>query len=128
VIVDASVGIEIAVGSEIGRRALKRLPDNVFVPELFYAEVPYVLRRLVALRKLSAKQADVAHESICGPVFTALPVHHLHEEIWQLSTMVSAYDAHYVVLARETDMLLLTCDRRLANHRRLGMTCELIEN
>jgi predicted nucleic acid-binding protein len=128
VILDASVGVEIAVGSEAGRRALKRLPDNVFVPELFYAEVPSILRRLVALRKLSTKQADAAHESICGPVFTALPVHHLHSEIWRLSTMVSAYDAHYVVLARETDMVLLTCDRRLATHRRLGISCELIHN
>jgi predicted nucleic acid-binding protein len=121
VILDASIGVEIALGTDAGRRAIPQLPDEVFVPELFITEVHRVLRRLRARKEITDGMVAAAREFIASPAMIVLPVHHLEDDLWKLSAAVSAYDAQYLVLARTTGTALMTRDKRLASHSNLGV-------
>ena len=120
-ILDASVGVEIALGTESGRRAILLLPDEVFVPELFVTEVHRVLRRFRARNEITDGMVSAARAFMTSPALTVLPVHHLEDDLWKLSAAVSAYDAQYLVLARTTGTALMTRDKRLASHSNLGV-------
>jgi predicted nucleic acid-binding protein len=113
-ILDSSVAVEVALGSHTGRRAIPILADELFVPELFFAEFHSVLHKLRLRKIVDAETTRKARTVLKGLHVLALPVHHLEDQLWKTAQGVSAYDAHYVVLARETKMPLATCDRRLA--------------
>lgn len=115
-ILDSSVAAEVAIGSELGHRVLPHLSDELFVPELFFAEIFSVFKKLRMRKVVDSTKVNEALEVLRGLRLVVLPVHQLTESLWKLSQQVSAYDAHYVVLARELNVPLATCDRRLANN------------
>lgn len=126
-ILDASVGVEIALGTESGRRAIPLLPDEVFVPELFVTEVHRVLRRFRARNEITDGMVSAARAFIASPALTVLPVHHLEDDLWKLSAAVSAYDAQYLALARASGVALMTRDKRLGSHTNLGVQILLVD-
>ena len=113
-ILDSSVAVEVALGTETGRRAIPQLADELYVPELFFAELHSVLNKLKARKLIDSHAAHAARKTLNSLGLCPLPVHHLEDELWKLSQGMSAYDAHYVVLAKASKMPLATCDRRLA--------------
>lgn len=121
-IIDSSVAIEVALGSEVGRRAIPQLADDLFVPELFFAEFHSVLHKLRVRKLIDASATRDARNALKDLQLCALPVHHLEDELWKMSQGVSAYDAHYAVLAKASRMPLATCDRRLASTDLVGVT------
>ena len=125
-IIDSSVAVEVALGSRAGRDAIELLDEDLFVPELFYAEFHSVLHRLRTRKEISAAQVSEARRVLSGLDVEARPVHHLEEELWRVAQRVSAYDAHYVVLANEIGVPLATRDRRLASNTNLGVRFLLI--
>jgi predicted nucleic acid-binding protein len=92
------------------------LEVRVHVPELVFAEVAHVLRRLVGSKLVSAGDARAILDN-----FAALPLRvHSHVPFAvpaldrALVAGVSGYDAFYIVLAEVLDATLVTADRRLA--------------
>ena len=126
-IIDSSVAVEVALGSQVGRDAIPMLAQDLFVPELFFAEFHYVLHRLRTRKAINNAQVDDARRVLAGLSVEALPVHHLEEALWRTAQRVSAYDAHYVVLAKELNVPLVTRDRRLANNENLGVKFVVID-
>jgi predicted nucleic acid-binding protein len=55
-----------------------------------------------------------------------MPIHHLEAELWKASQAISAYDAHYVVLASAMNVLVATFDARLAKSNSLGVRFVLV--
>lgn len=126
-ILDASIGVEIALGTEAGRRVIPQLPDEVFVPELFITEVHRVLRCLRARKEITDAMVAAARDFISSPALIVLPVHHLEDDLWKLSVAVSAYDAQYMALARASGTPLMTRDKRLGSHTNLGVRILLVD-
>ena len=126
-ILDASIGVEIALGTEAGRRVIPQLSDEVFVPELFITEVHRVLRRLRARKEITDGMVSAARAFVTSPALTVLPVHHLEDDLWKLSAAVSAYDAQYLALARASGAALMTRDKRLGSHRNLGVRILVVD-
>ena len=125
-IIDSSVAVEVGLGSRVGRDAIALLAQDLFVPELFYAEFHSVLHRLRTRKEIDTAQVNEARRVLNGLDLVALPVHHLEDSLWRIAQRVSAYDAHYVVLARELGVPLATRDRRLANNEDLGVQFLLV--
>lgn len=125
-ILDASVGVEVALSSPVGRRAIPLLADELIVPDLFYAEFHSVLHKLRLRKVIDAAQVREARSAVRRLGLLAMPVHHLEDELWKASQAISAYDAHYVVLARVMKMPVATCDARLAKSNSLGVRFLLI--
>ena len=126
-ILDASIGVEIALGTEAGRRVIPQLSDEVFVPELFITEVHRVLRRLRARKEITDGMVSAARAFVTSPALTVLPVHHLEDDLWKLSAAVSAYDAQYLALARASGAALMTRDKRLGSHTNLGVRILVVD-
>jgi predicted nucleic acid-binding protein len=115
IVLDASVAVEMLLGSEIGRSALEHVEreSEVHVPEHFYLEALSVLRRYAL--------AGEVREPHLGRMLTLLaelrairyPALML-AEIWELRAELTVYDAAYLALARLLDARLLTLDAGLA--------------
>ena len=69
----------------------------------------------VRLRKvIDAAQVREARTSVRRLALLAIPIHHLEAELWKALQAISAYDAHYVVLANAMKRAGRTFDARLA--------------
>ena len=117
IVVDASVVIEVLLGTVAGRKAASRLfdsGDSLHAPHLVDLEVAQALRRYCAAAQLKPGRAAEAIQDLSD-----LPImRHAHDlllpRIWLLRHAVTAYDAAYLALADVLDATLVTRDRRLA--------------
>lgn len=117
IVVDASVVLEVLLGTAAGRRAEGRLFDRgaaLHAPHLLDVEVAQVLRRYAAAGDVTPARAAEAIEDL-GDLPIARHDHGLLlPRIWQLRHKVTAYDAAYLALSDALDAPLLTRDGRLA--------------
>jgi len=117
IVIDASAIIEVLLRSPLGRNVERRVFDphqTLHAPELIDLEILQVLRRHLAAGLLTDLSALKALNW-----FQDLPMtRHSHQpcvdRIWALRHNLTAYDAAYVALAESLDVVLVTCDRRLA--------------
>jgi predicted nucleic acid-binding protein len=124
VVIDASAGVELLLGTEVGKALQARLPQPVveWVPEIFYAEVAGVLRRAELSGRMSAARAAVALDRLLSMPTRRVQVRSLVAEAWTLRHNVIVADALYVVLARHLAAPLATADLALANAPGLGVS------
>ena len=90
-------------------------------PDLLRVEVLSVLRRQLAIGRLTADQAEHAVLDLLDSPLVTYPSGALLRRAWALRDNVTAYDACYVALAEALDCPLCTADGRLA--RAPGLTC-----
>ncbi len=129
IVLDASVVLEIVLGSVEARKAVDRieaLAGPVHAPHLLDIEVSHVLRRIERERRVEVARIEGARRA-----FAAMPiVRHGHgallPRIWELRTVLTAYDASYVALAEGLSARLLTRDRRLAKAAGLRAVVEVV--
>jgi len=129
IVLDASVLVELLLGTKRGRSIAERLADpalGLHVPHLADIEVTQALRRYVLVGQLDADCAAAALEDL-----RVLDLErHAHEpllgRVWVLRGNLSAYDAVYVALAEALETTLLTCDGRLARASVVAGRVELV--
>ncbi len=117
IVLDASVVIELVLGTEDGREVARRISDpalTLHVPHLLDVEVAQVVRRYVLAGQISAERGASAVEALTALDLERHPHEPLLPRIWALRANLTAYDAAYVALAEILDAPLLTRDRRLA--------------
>lgn len=128
-VVDASVGIKLFLMEPLSDQAhalFARLtgdpPAHVYVPDLFYIECASILWKYVQRFDYPAARAhqdshDLVHLPLHSVPLTALAAPAL---ALAAETGCTAYDAAYIVLARELALPLITADTALA--RRFAST------
>ena len=120
-ILDASVGVEIVRKTPLGQRAIQLLDDNLHAPDIFLAEVFHVLKRMTALRQISARDANISAALVSQMPLTFLTVSNYQSQLWNVATKVSSYDAHYVILAQTLGQPIITLDQKLMRRKDLGV-------
>ena len=120
-ILDASVGVEIVRKTPLGQRAIQLLDDNLHAPDIFLAEVFHVLKRMTALRQISARDANISAALVSQMPLTFLTVSNYESQLWNVATKVSSYDAHYVILAQTLGQPIITLDEKLMRRKDLGV-------
>ena len=130
VVLDASVVVELVLGTRVGARVRGRLLDpriSLHGPELLDLEVLNVLRRYVQAGRIAADRAEAAVRRLNeldlrrhrhGPM---LP------RIWSRRANLTACDAAYVALAEVLYGPLLTKDARLLRTPNLRVPVELFD-
>lgn len=129
IVLDASVVLELLLGTAAGARAARRLEaaaDSLHAPHLLDLEVAQVLRRYVRGRELDARRAGKAVDDLLDLPLTRYPHEWLLPRIWALRGRLTAYDAAYVALAEVLEGPLLTRDRALAAGAPEGVDVEVI--
>jgi predicted nucleic acid-binding protein len=117
IVLDASVLVELLLGTGTGRSVARRIADpelGLHVPHLVDVEVAHVLRRYVRDGDLDAASAEAALQDLRDLDLVRHPHEPLLDRVWTLRDRLTAYDAVYVALAEGLDAVLLTCDRKLA--------------
>lgn len=127
-VLDASVVVELVLGTRTGARLRRRLSDpriSLHSPELVDLEVLNVLRRFM-------KSDAVAPTRVAGAVGRLEELdlqRHRHapmlRRIWSWRHNPTMYDAAYVTLAEVLGGPLLTTDGRLANAPGLTVPVEV---
>lgn len=117
IVIDASVVIEVLLGTAAGRAIEGRVFDSrasLHAPHLVDVETAHVLRRYEATGDLTGGRAAEAIEDLRDLPITRHEHALLLPRIWQLRRNLTAYDAAYVALADALDATLLTRDAKLA--------------
>jgi predicted nucleic acid-binding protein len=117
IVVDASVVVEVLLGTPAGRRAEAVLfadGADLHAPHLLDVEVAHVVRRYAAGGAMKPGRAAEAIDDLGDLPITRHGHVALLPRIWQLRQAVTAYDAAYLALAAALDATLLTRDARLA--------------
>ena len=117
-VLDASVVIELVLGTRTGARLRQRLADpriSLHSPELVDLEVLNALRRFMRLRTVAADRVAAAIERLDGLDLRRHRHGPMLRRIWSWRANLTTYDAAYVALAEVLDAPLLTADERLAN-------------
>ena len=120
-ILDASVGVEIVRKTPLGQRAIQLLDDNLHAPDIFLAEVFHVLKRMTALKQISARDANNSAALVSQMPLTFLTVSNYQSQLWNVATKISSYDAHYVILAQTLGQPIITLDQKLMRRKDLGV-------
>jgi len=117
IVVDASVVIEVLLGTAAGRSIEGRLFDRrarLHAPHLLDVEVAQVLRCYGAAGDLTPGRGAEAVSDLADLPITRHEHVLLLPRIWQLRQNLTAYDAAYVALADALDATLFTRDAKLA--------------
>jgi predicted nucleic acid-binding protein len=123
IVLDASVLVELLVGTARGRSIAERIGDpsvGLHVPHLADVEVAQSLRRYVASREIDAASAAAALANLRSLDLQRHPHEPLLDRVWALRGNLTAHDAVYAALAEALDATLLTCDAKLARAPGLG--------
>jgi predicted nucleic acid-binding protein len=115
-VVDASVVVELLLGSRAGAAAAAAIGDSdgvLHAPDLLDVEVPQAFRRLVSVGSISEARGAGAVDLLPSVPARRAPVGPLVPRMWALKETLSAYAGAYVALAEALGCPLLTCDARL---------------
>jgi predicted nucleic acid-binding protein len=125
IVVDASVLTTALVDDGVdGDHARRRLRGQVLAaPELIDLEVASVLRRLSGSGDVPVRRAELALADLVALPLRRAAHRCLLSRCWSLRANVTTYDAAYVALAEELDVVLLTADARLG--RVPGVRCQV---
>jgi predicted nucleic acid-binding protein len=93
-------------------------------PELARVETANILRRLEQAKRITAAEANAAHDDFMELALELYPFEPFAGRIWTLRHAVTSYDAWYVALAEALNLPLATLDQRLARVR--GPTCKFL--
>lgn len=116
VVIDASAGAEIVVGTRRGRALARLLQAETegWVPEHFYAEVLAVVRRRLLIEKtITEVQATKAIDHLRAWHLRKASIAPLLDAAWAHRHNMTAADALYVALAHHLGARLLTDDHHL---------------
>jgi predicted nucleic acid-binding protein len=117
IVVDASVVVEVLLGTAAGRAVEGRLFARraaLHAPHLMDIEVAHVLRRYAAAGEMTPARAAEAVEDLKDLPITRHEHTMFLPRIWQLRHNATAYDAAYLALAEALDATLVTRDAKLA--------------
>ena len=129
IVLDASVLVELLLGTSIGRAIATRIEDpalGLHVPHLADVEVAQALRRYAQNGEVDTTTAAIALEDLRSLDLQRHAHEPLLDRIWELRQNLSAYDAAYVALAEALDTVVLTCDGRLARASGVARRIELV--
>ncbi len=115
VVLDATIGVELALRSETAIKVAKAIgpkPDS-WVPDNFFTESAGVLRRLAQRKEISQERAAQAMTRLLSLRVQHVSTRPFISEAWTLRENVTMADAVYVVLARHLGAELATMDERL---------------
>lgn len=130
VVLDASVVVELVLGTRVGARVRQRLHDpgiSLHGPELLDLEVLNVLRRYVQAGRIAADRAEPAVRRLNELDLRRYRHGPMLPRIWSWRANLSAYDATYVTLAEVLGGPLLTTDARLSRAPGLPVPVELFD-
>lgn len=128
IVLDASAVVELVLGSPRGalvRARIARPDESLHAPHLLDVEVASVLWRYQLSGELSAADGREALADLAGLDIARYAHDLLLPRVWELRTLVTAYDAVYLALAETLAAPLLTLDRRLARARGHGARVEV---
>lgn len=117
IVVDASALLEVLLRTPAAEAVEDRLfapRQTLHAPHLIDVEVAHVIRRYAANGDIDAGRGRAALVDLADFPLRRYPHDLLLPRIWELRSIVTAYDAAYVALAEALDAPLLTRDRRLA--------------
>ena len=130
VVLDASVVVELVLGTRVGAKARERLLDpriSLHGPELLDLEVLNVLRRYVQAGRVAADRAEAAVRRLNELDLRRHRHGPMLRRIWSRRASLTAYDATYVTLAEVLGSPLLTADARLSRAPALPVPVELFD-
>jgi predicted nucleic acid-binding protein len=114
-VIDASALVEVLIGAEPVQPLRHRvLTSELAAPELITCEVLHVLRRRARTDSTGRAQADRAAWWLARTPIAIAGHRMLIDRVWDLCDSITGYDAHYVALAEQLDVPLITCDVKLA--------------
>jgi predicted nucleic acid-binding protein len=117
VVLDASAGVEMLLGTPTGRRLQARLPTDprLWVPEIYFTEVASVLRRDEMHGRHDAARVRLAFDRLVSAPLSRVQVRSLLPEAWARRANLTITEGVYVALAQHLGALLVTTDLSLAN-------------
>jgi predicted nucleic acid-binding protein len=116
IVLDASVVVELVLGTSRGQAIAARIADStvdLHAPHLLDVEVAQVVRRYVLAGQVTVDRGRAAFDHLRSLDLERHPHDVLLPRIWSLKHNLTAYDAAYVALAEALDAPLLTTDRKL---------------
>ena len=123
-VIDASVTIKLFIEEPDSPKAWQlfwRLtqpdPALLFAPDLLYIECASILWKYSRRLGYDAKMAQQNLEDLAKLEIEVVPTYELFVKAYRLGRQfgITAYDACYVVLARELNCPLITADKRLVS-------------
>ena len=119
VVLDASAGAEIVVGSTLGRRLLALAPrDRAWsVPDHFHVECAGAVRRMLLKGLIDEARASAVLARLLSLPVTVSRSNLLIAEAWTYRNNLIVHDAVYIVLAKRLGAPVLTGDRKMAGAR-----------
>lgn len=113
-VVDASVIAEVVMGTDKGILFARDLRhDRLAAPNIIVAEVTQVVRKNTLRGTIPDERARFGLENFAALNIFLFDMEDFMVEAWELRHHVTAYDAIYVVLARQLKSRLLTMDQHL---------------
>ena len=128
IIVDASVLVDLYVGSDVAGAIASRIRgETLQAPVTVDAEIVHALRRQTLAGRIDVERAERALRRFLATPITRHLVEPLIQRMWSLRRNITAYDASYVALAESLGFPLITRDRRLAHSSGHTATIEHID-
>jgi predicted nucleic acid-binding protein len=116
VVLDASAGIDFALGRLSAEQISEIARADIAVPSLYVTEVGTRLARFRANGELSSDEADAHRLTAIELPDDIVPDDQLADDAWAMTRNLSGYDAIYVALAVRRGAALWTSDGPLSRH------------